>query len=318
MITRRRVTPIPITPAIIKMVHRIAEQDGMPKGLKITNRTRQVLYDSTWIAGVDYDEDEFEDEDYHPSSDEDEDSDDSDDEDSDEEEQPQVEEPDEEEESEEESEEEQDPNPTTAEEQTIPENAQMTRSGRISKPRQVLNLYQSHLQAEAHQEVPYFPETTTATSNSTYKGKNKVLYVKMLKAIYGMLQSSLLYYKKFRKDIESIGFEANPYDPHVTNCIVNGNASSGEHTRHFHIKFFYITDLINRNEIQIKYCPTEDMIADYMETKFFPDWMHRGCFSLSPKKRVLWGKSHVRDPKTKADLVLVLSYFDGRAGCHSR
>jgi hypothetical protein len=160
MITRRRVTPIPITPAIIKMVHRIAEQDGMPKGLKITNRTGQVLYDSTWIAGVDYDEDEFEDEDYHPSSDEDEDSDDSDDddddedmydemdpeaiaalndpttlqddedsEDSDEEEQPQVEEPDEEEESEEESEEEQDPNPTTAEEQTIPENAQMTRSG---------------------------------------------------------------------------------------------------------------------------------------------------------------------------------------------
>jgi hypothetical protein len=63
--TRCRVTPIPITPAIIKMVHRNAEQDGMPKGLKITNRTRQVLYNSTWIAGVDYDEDEFEDEDYN-------------------------------------------------------------------------------------------------------------------------------------------------------------------------------------------------------------------------------------------------------------
>ena len=35
----------------------------------------------------------------------------------------------------------------------------MTRSGRISKPPQVLNLYQSHLQAEAHQEVPYSLET---------------------------------------------------------------------------------------------------------------------------------------------------------------
>ncbi len=32
----------------------------------------------------------------------------------------------------------------------------------------------------------------------------------------------------------------------------------------FHIKFFYITNLINRNQIQIKYCPTEDMITDYM------------------------------------------------------
>jgi hypothetical protein len=137
---------------------------------------------------VDYDEDEFGD--YDPNSDKDKDSDDSDDDDNDqdmydkmdpdaiaaqndltilqhdedsehsnEEEQPQVKEPDEEEESEEESEEEQDPNPTTAKEQTIPDNAQMTRSGRISKPRQVLNLYQSHLQAEAHQEVPYSLET---------------------------------------------------------------------------------------------------------------------------------------------------------------
>ena len=70
MITRCRVTPIPITPVIIKMVYCIANQDGMPKGLKITNCTRQVLYDSTWIAGVDYDEDEFEDENYDPDSDE--------------------------------------------------------------------------------------------------------------------------------------------------------------------------------------------------------------------------------------------------------
>ncbi len=44
----------------------------------------------------------------------------------------------------------------------------------------------------------------------------------------------------------------------------NGKAISGKHTCHFHIKFFYITDLINRNKIQIEYFPTEDMIADYM------------------------------------------------------
>jgi hypothetical protein len=43
-----------------------------------------------------------------------------------------------------------------------------------------------------------------------YKGKSKVLYVVMGKASYGMLQSSLLYYKKFCKDIESIGFKVNP------------------------------------------------------------------------------------------------------------
>ena len=56
-----------------------------------------------------------------------------------------------------------------------------------------------------------------------YEGKSKVLYMKMLKVLYGMLQSSLLYYKKFRKDIELIGFEVNLYDPCVANRMVSGN-----------------------------------------------------------------------------------------------
>ena len=30
------------------------------------------------------------------------------------------------------------------------------------------------------------------------------------------------------------------------------------------IKLFYITDLIDREEVQVRYCPTDDMIADYM------------------------------------------------------
>ncbi|KAI2512474.1 Reverse transcriptase (RNA-dependent DNA polymerase) [Fragilaria crotonensis] len=64
-----------------------------------------------------------------------------------------------------------------------------------------------------------------------YEGSNKVLYVAMEKALYGMLQSSLLYYKKFRKDIESIGFVVNPYDPCVANRTVNGK----QHTVTWHV-----------------------------------------------------------------------------------
>jgi hypothetical protein len=64
LITRRRVTPLPITPSIITLVHKIAEKDGMPKGLKITNRYGTILYDSSWIAGVDFDNEQFEDKDY--------------------------------------------------------------------------------------------------------------------------------------------------------------------------------------------------------------------------------------------------------------
>ena len=46
-----------------------------------------------------------------------------------------------------------------------------------------------------------------------------------------MLISSLLYYKKFRKDIESIGFKVNPYDPCVANRYVNGK----QHTVVWHV-----------------------------------------------------------------------------------
>ena len=44
---------------------------------------------------------------------------------------------------------------------------------------------------------------------------------------------------------------------------MNGKASSGKRTRHFDIKFFYFTDLMKRGEIQVEYCPTDEMIADY-------------------------------------------------------
>jgi hypothetical protein len=45
---------------------------------------------------------------------------------------------------------------------------------------------------------------------------------------------------------------------------MNGKTSSGKRTRHFNIKFFHITDLIERKEANIEYCPTDDMLGDYM------------------------------------------------------
>jgi hypothetical protein len=49
------------------------------------------------------------------------------------------------------------------------------------------------------------------------------LYVEVLKAIYGLLESALLFYRKLRKDVEEIGFTINPYDPCVANTEVLGN-----------------------------------------------------------------------------------------------
>ena len=57
VITRRKVTHIPIAPTIIQAVENMAAQDGMT-GLKMRTHTGNILYDSSWITGVDYDEDE--------------------------------------------------------------------------------------------------------------------------------------------------------------------------------------------------------------------------------------------------------------------
>jgi len=42
-----------------------------------------------------------------------------------------------------------------------------------------------------------------------------------------------------------------------------GHASTSKRTRRFDIRYFYIMDLIQRKECEIKYCPTKEMVADY-------------------------------------------------------
>ena len=49
-----------------------------------------------------------------------------------------------------------------------------------------------------------------------------MLYVRLSKALYGLLQSASLFYKKLQTKLEDFGFEVNPYNPCVANKIVNG------------------------------------------------------------------------------------------------
>jgi len=42
----------------------LAHLDGMRPILKISYHTNQILFDSDWTAGVDYDEEEFQDDEY--------------------------------------------------------------------------------------------------------------------------------------------------------------------------------------------------------------------------------------------------------------
>ena len=58
-----------------------------------------------------------------------------------------------------------------------------------------------------------------------------VLYLEVNKAIYGMLIAALLWYKKLRGDLESIGFVFNSYEP----CICNRDIDGKQHTVRFHV-----------------------------------------------------------------------------------
>ena len=56
-----------------------------------------------------------------------------------------------------------------------------------------------------------------------YNSKGRAeLYVRIQRAIYGLLKSALLFYLKLVEDLERYGFELNPYDPCVANKVVNG------------------------------------------------------------------------------------------------
>jgi hypothetical protein len=56
------------------------------------------------------------------------------------------------------------------------------------------------------------------------KNNQALLYVKLLKAIHGLLKSALLFYRKFVKDFKNCKtpFSINSYDPCVANVTING------------------------------------------------------------------------------------------------
>jgi hypothetical protein len=64
-----------------------------------------------------------------------------------------------------------------------------------------------------------------------YEQGKRIIYVRVLKAIYGQLVAALLLYKKIRKELEGEGFKFNPYDP----CVANRRIHGSQHTVRFHV-----------------------------------------------------------------------------------
>ena len=76
----------------------------------------------------------------------------------------------------------------------------------------------------------------------------------------------LLWSKNFMK---AQGYEANKitlYQDNTSAILLekNGRESAGKRSRHIDVRYFFIKDCIARGELEIKYCPTDEMIADFM------------------------------------------------------
>lgn len=91
-----------------------------------------------------------------------------------------------------------------------------------------------------------------------YENGEKVVYVEIMKALYGMLIASLLWYKKFRADVEKIGFEINPYDV----CVANSKVEGKQHTLTWHV------DDIKASHVNKK---VNDRFAEWCESKYGSD-----------------------------------------------
>ena len=64
------------------------------------------------------------------------------------------------------------------------------------------------------------------------KNGKPVLYVQLYKSLYGLLRLALLFYKKFKGELEEYGFGMNRYNPCVFIRIIN---NGNQHTAIFHV-----------------------------------------------------------------------------------
>ena len=55
-----------------------------------------------------------------------------------------------------------------------------------------------------------------------YENGKKVLYIQILRALYGMIESALLWSTLYTKVFHEERFEINPYDRCFANKIING------------------------------------------------------------------------------------------------
>jgi hypothetical protein len=89
----------------------------------------------------------------------------------------------------------------------------------------------------------------------TYEGNKKVLYVRVHKAIYGLIESALLWYEVYTETLQGMGFKLNPYDRCLANKMIDGSQCT--------VGWF-----VDDNKISHKSNEVLTKLADEIESKF--------------------------------------------------
>ena len=100
---------------------------------------------------------------------------------------------------------------------------------------------------------------TMCSVNAKYKdyvvleGGKKALYLQLLKALYGTVKASMLWYNMFTGTIQKLGFKLNPYDPCVAKAIIKGNQCTvvwyADDNKISHVEYSVVTDIIKAIEV---------------------------------------------------------------------
>jgi hypothetical protein len=96
-----------------------------------------------------------------------------------------------------------------------------------------------------------------------YEHGKKVLYLELLKALYGCVKSTLLWYNLFFSMLEGMGFKLNPYNTCFANKLIDGKQCTlvwyVDNTKISHMYMFMSHDHVPELSIKVtlqRFCKT--------------------------------------------------------------
>ena len=102
----------------------------------------------------------------------------------------------------------------------------------------------------------------------TYAGKQRINSKSSTEAELigvGDMMSQVVWTRNF---IRAQGYDVDEsiiYQDNMSAMLLekNGRASSSKRTRHINTRYFFVTDRIKNGEVNVKYCPTDEMVSDF-------------------------------------------------------